>query len=289
MMNDFLNLNGKMNDWGPFSTVQTRVLVFSIGNPYEGHGPALSPDNDSRCANYVASRVSEMTGARYIAHIPYTTDRVGEIATAWSPGYIPMEECVKKSIEFIKYHCNTLKEQDISFDRILIIVGHGGNNGIEKYDNWNELKESYDLQEILFSGTIRVDLGKILRALEPFSEETRQAYLGVKGGHADTMEHSIATLYGGVDYGALYNLNLFIKQKGIDAALKKWPVIGGLGGYLKFGGERYDALRNVSGLMECLKKFEEDGQIFLFSEFARIVMDISLKITASLVKPSEED
>ncbi|MHA1714912.1 MAG: hypothetical protein ACTSXP_04660, partial [Promethearchaeota archaeon] len=273
---DFLDLKGKMDRWGPF-TGTLGTLIFSIGNMNEGHGPALSPDNDSRCANFVANRVAEITGARFIAHIPYTTDRVGDIAKDWSPGYIPMDECVVKSVEFVKSYCQDIREAGINFEKILIIVGHGGNNGIEKYTEWNEIKDEFDLTSIIFSSTFNIDLGEILRLLEPFSEETRMLYLGIRPGHADTMEHSIAVLYNGVDFGKLHIINEFIKKNGVDAALKKWPVLGGLGGYLKFGGPRYEPLKRISGLKACLKKFEEDAAIFIYPEFAKLVMESSIR------------
>nr|MDO8088696.1 creatininase family protein [Candidatus Sigynarchaeum springense] len=288
-MDDFLNLEGKMGDWGPFGEGESRAIVFSIGNPNEGHGPALSPDNDSRCANYVAYNVCERTGARFIAHIPYTTDRVGDIARDWSPGYMPMAECVQKSVAFVKYHCEALRSRGIPFSRIFVIVGHGGNNGIEAHAEWKDLQATLGIDAIVFTGTIKVDIGKLLRLLEPFSDAEREAYLGVKGGHADTVEHSIATLYHGLDYGKVTMINRHIKERGMDETLKKWPVLGGLGGYLKFGGARYDALRKVPGLAECLAKFEEDGQIFIYPRLAKLLMESSIESIARLVKPVEDD
>ncbi|MBN2154211.1 MAG: creatininase family protein [Candidatus Lokiarchaeota archaeon] len=288
MEND-LNLKGRMDDWGPYGRQEGRTIVFSIGNPNEGHGPALPRDNDSRCANYVAYNVCERTGARFVAHIPFTTDRVGEIARDWSPGYMPMDECVERSVAFVKQHCEALLSRGIAFDRVAVIVGHGGNNGIEAYGEWGELRDELGIEGIGFHGTIKVDLGRLLRLLEPFSEAERQSYLGVKGGHADTVEHSIATLYNGLDYGRVTEINQHIKKRGMDETLKKWPVLGGLGGYLKFGGERYEPLRKVAGLVECLAKFEEDGQIFVYPRLARLLMEGSIDATARAIRPAEGD
>ncbi|MBD3186364.1 hypothetical protein GF325_06005 [Candidatus Bathyarchaeota archaeon] len=282
------DIEKKMNAWGPFSPRDAGTLIFSIGNLHEGHGPALSPDNDSRCANFVAYRVSERTGARFMAHVPFTTDRVGDIARDWSPGYLPMDECVRKSVDFINFHVNALKDRGVTLSKILIIVGHGGNKGIENYDDWDALREQHGMESILFASTFTVDLGQVLRCLEPYSEETRMEYLAVKPGHADTMEHSIATLYGGVDMGKYAMMNRFMRNHGVDAALKKWPVIGGLGGYLKFGGDRYEPLRKV-GLGSCLKKLEEDGQLFIFKDFAKEVMEISIGNICRMIHPLEDD
>ncbi|MFX0016131.1 MAG: hypothetical protein ACFFB2_17100 [Promethearchaeota archaeon] len=287
-MSDFLNLKGKMSDWGPFGLESSSTLIFSMGNPCEGHGPALSTDNDSRCANFVAYHVSEQSGSKFIAHIPYTTDQVGDIAFDWSPAYIPMEECVNKSGAYIEYHCRILKERGINFSKVVIINGHGGNYGIDKFPIWKELKTTFDLSDLMFINTYEVDIDEVLES-QNFSKETYNAYsIAVKtGGHADTIEHSVATLYSGIDYGKFYQMNNYIK-KDKQAALKKWPVLGGLGGYLKFGGERYEALRKV-GLERCLRQFEKDGQIFLFPKLAQIVMDHLIKRICLIIKPDKEE
>ncbi|MFX0124322.1 MAG: hypothetical protein ACFFAE_11840 [Candidatus Hodarchaeota archaeon] len=286
-MSDFLNLKGKMDDWGPFEQVSSNTLIFSIGNPWEGHGPALSPDNDSRCANFVAYYVSERSGAKFVAHIPYTTDQVGDIALDWSPVYIPMEECVNKCVDYIKYHCKILQEIGITFSRILIINGHGGNYGLEKFSIWDELRSKFGLSDLIFVNTYEVDIDEALQS-QKYSEETCDAYLIAveTRGHADTIEHSLATLYGGIDYGKFYQMNNFIKG-GTEAALKKWPVLGGLGGYIKFGGERYDPLRKV-GLERCLRQFEEDGQIFLFPELAQIIMEHLIKRICKIIETGKK-
>ncbi|UCE14125.1 MAG: creatininase family protein [Candidatus Heimdallarchaeota archaeon] len=283
-MSDFLNLKGKMSDWGPFKSEASNTLIFSMGNPYEGHGPALSPDNDSRCANFVAYHVSERSGAKFVAHIPYTTDQVGEIALDWSPVYIPMEECVNKCVDYIDYHCKILQKIGIVFSRILIINGHGGNYGVDTFPIWDELKQKFPLSDFMFLNTYEVEIDEILQS-KNYSSETNDAYLTAKktGGHADTIEHSIATLYGGVDYGKFYQMNNFIIRNGTEAALRKWPVLGGLGGYLKFGGEKYEPLRKV-GLERCLSQFEEDGQIFLFPELGQIVIEHLIKNICAMIQ-----
>ncbi|MHA2246230.1 MAG: hypothetical protein ACXADY_14795 [Candidatus Hodarchaeales archaeon] len=284
-MSDFLNLKGKMSEWGPFEPVSSNTLVFSMGNPWEGHGPALSPDNDSRCANFVTYHVSERSGAKFVAHIPYTTDQVGDIALDWSPAYIPMEECVNKSVEYVEYHCKILQEIGINFSRIFIINGHGGNYGVDKFSIWDELKTKFRLSDLVFVNTYEVDIEEALKT-QNYSNETREAYLTAvqTGGHADTIEHSNATVYGGVDYGKFYNMNNFIFKSGTDAALKKWPVLGGLGGYLKFGGERFEPLRKV-GLERCLKQFEEDGQILLFPELGKKFMEHLINTICRRIEP----
>ncbi|MFX0183178.1 MAG: creatininase family protein [Candidatus Hodarchaeota archaeon] len=287
-MSDFLKLEGKMSNWGPFQLKNSNTLIFSMGNPCEGHGPALPTDNDNRCANFVAYHVSERSGAKFVAHIPYTTDQVGDIALDWSPAYIPMEKCVNKSAAYIEYHCNIYQEIGIKFSRILIINGHGGNYGIDNYSIWDELKAKFSLSNLMFINTYEVEINEVLKS-QNYSNETREAYLTAveTGGHADTIEHSIATLYGGIDYGKFHQMNKFIKND-IEAALKRWPVLGGLGGYIKFGGERYEALRKV-GLERCLIQFEEDGQIFLFPELAQIVVEHLLKKICSKIESEEQD
>lgn len=272
-MSNSPNLERKIHDWDPFKPVLHNTIIFTIGNPCEGHGPVLSADNDSRCANFVAHQVSNRTGARFISHIPYTSDQVGEIALDWSPLFLPMEKFVIKSVEFMKNHCQILQNQvNMQFSKILIINGHGGHFGMTDYPYWNELREQFE-SDIIFVNTYEADVTKSIQANSFLSNESQKVYLNIASGHADTMEHSVASLYGGIDYGKLYQLNKFIRKNGVDATLKKWPVLAGLGGYQKFGGDEYEPLRNIETLVKCLNQFEEEKQILVFPEFAHLVME----------------
>lgn len=124
-----------MEDWGPWGEKENKVLIFSLGNEYEGHGPALPKDTDSRIAKFVAQKLAHETGQRYCAHIPFQTDGVGSCASYWMADYRPKEECAKEITKFINDYLNRIKNIYPKFEKILIINAHGGNNGIEAYLN----------------------------------------------------------------------------------------------------------------------------------------------------------
>ncbi len=286
-MGNFQKLTHEIHDWDSFRPTMHNTVIFTIGNPCEGHGPVLSADNDSRCANFVAFQVSNRTGARFISHIPYTSDQVGKIALDWSPSYLQMNEFVMKSAEFIRYHCNILYDQlNMKFSKILIINGHGGNNGMKKYPYWDKLSSQFE-SEVIFVNTYEVDATKCLQENPYLSDESLTVYSNIVSGHADTMEHSIASLYGGIDYGKLYQLNKFIRKNGVDATLKKWPVLAGLGGYQKFGGVEYEPLRKIEALVKCLKQFEKEKQIFVFPDFAHMIMEELISDICQKITPTE--
>ena len=282
-MKDFLALDNRLNDWGPQGRREGEVLVFAIGNPNEGHGPALPRDNDLRCAQFVASRACERTGARFVAMIPYATDRVGDIARHWSPAYLPWDVCAEKSSEFVRAHCRWLRDTGARFSRVVIVNGHGGNQGIDQHPAWAKVQTEFAIGPIAFAFSIQEDLGPAIAMLEPLSPETRDAYRAVKSGHADTLEHSVAMLYHGLDLGKLTGLNRRLTMQGTDAALREYPPIGGLAGYLKFGDARFDPLRAIPSLVECWRQFEADGQILLYPELARAVMDRSIQAVVQTI------
>ena len=103
-------LEGKMDDWGPFGINEGKWLIFSIGNPVEGHGYALPRNIDDLHSQRVAHLISCKTGARYVAHIPWATDNFTSIATDWAPKSIPIEELVGNMIEFMRFHIEIYKK-----------------------------------------------------------------------------------------------------------------------------------------------------------------------------------
>lgn len=272
---DFLNLKGKLADNGPFGKDEDKAIIFSVGNSNEAHGFALPRDIDGRQARWVAINAANKAGARYIGHIPYSTDRVGDIAINWSPNYIPLEKFFQKSIQFMKYHINLLEDYGIPFEKVIIVNFHGGNIFPRK-----EVRE------------IKKELGYKVKAFGPFDLDLNSAdqekinywlvERGVKPGHADTTEHSIAAVLGLVDYQKLEVMNNLIK-KDIKAAVRKWPAIGGLGGYLEFGGEEFDPLRDPKiGLTTCYEKFKADGKIYIHKELGQFIIDSLVKSIAKV-------
>ncbi len=228
-----LELGRVLGEWGPFGEEENQCAVFTVGNPCEGHGPALPRDIDDRVVKALAARAADRTGSCYCAHVPYTSDRVGEIARAWSPLWIPQEEMVEKTCSFISAHLGT---HPIRFRRIVLLNGHGGNNFMSVHE-----------------GAMSERIGLPFTFLIPF--------LGVEAGHADTPEHSVAAYLGLVDRTKLNEVNAVAKSDPREA-LRRWPPLGGLGGYILYGGDRFAELRKPEyGLVQCLSRFLEDRQI----------------------------
>ena len=67
----------------------------------------------------------------------------------------------------------------------------------------------------------------------------------------------------------------------MEEALKKWPPVGGLGGYLLNGGKYLDAFGTPEddrhGLWNCLKGLREinDGQVLVVPELGKLMIDLA--------------
>ncbi|MBD3228294.1 MAG: hypothetical protein GF329_08895 [Candidatus Lokiarchaeota archaeon] len=263
---NFLNLKGKLNKRGPFEENEDRTIVFSVGNSNEGHGYALPRDIDGRQAMWVANNAANKAGARYIAHLPFSTDRVGDIAINWSPNYIPLDEFYSKSIKFMNFHIKTLQDYDISFEKIVLVNFHGGNIFPKKIIN--EMKKELGDYEVEAIGPFDLNF----EVVDQNEFENWFKNQGIKPGHADTTEHSIASALVLVDYDKLKVMNDLI-AKDINAALKRWPEIGGLGGYLEYGGSEFEPLRDPKyGLVACYEKFKKDKKIFIHRGLGQFIL-----------------
>lgn len=293
MFNSEIILNGKMDDWGPFEKNEGKWLIFSIGNPCEGHGYALPRNMDDFFGQRVAHLISCKTGSRYVAHIPWSTDAAGKIASDWAPKDIPVKELSNRVIKYLRVHINAYKEMGLSANRVFIFTGHGGNNILADYTS--EIKKALNLQDLIITTTsdIEKNANKIMEATKDLTTELSKngedkrkiaktlVRIILSAGHASHMEHSIAAAIGVLDEKKLKEMNELLSED-FEKALAKWPPIGGLGGYLLAGGKYAEALgtekNDKFGLWKCLKGLKEvdGGKIKPIKELGEMIIDTTV-------------
>lgn len=225
----------EMDSYGPFKDSKGEIALFSIGNDYEAHGPALPIDIDSRVVKEVCLRLANVSGASYRAHIPFSTDMAGEIAKFWSPRYIPFKEFAEKTLEFLRFYLNQLVSKP---KKVVILNGHGGNTEL-----------------ITMIGKYSEQLGVDVTVFLP--DEVRMP-VDYSGEHAYIIEHSVAAYLGLLDGKRLEELNEVANRDPLEV-LRRWPSVAGLGGFQEFGGKKFSALRTM--LHECLEHFKSKRRI----------------------------
>ena len=162
-----------MNDWGPFEEKESKWLIFSVGNPNEGHGYALHRNIDDLHAKKIAYDLEFKTGQRYVAHIPYTTDRCGPVAKDWAPAWLPWEEFYRNSIEFMKFHIQHIRERKEEVSRVMITIGHGGNADLTKRKIQREMEKELDIKKCVSVGALvsAKSAISVLNELEPLAKQ----------------------------------------------------------------------------------------------------------------------
>lgn len=300
--NSEYSLEGKMDDWGPYGENEGKWLVFSIGNPVEGHGYALPRNIDDLHAQRVAHLISCKTGARYIAHIPWTTDNAEPgAARDWAPKSIPVKQLVENVKQYIKYHIEIYKEMGLPASRILIYSGHGGNNPLVLYTN--EIKTYLGVDELIISSTEGVAdeiIDRVLQELEKLTVEMvsegenprklKRIFIKIlmSIGHASHFEHSLGAALGVLDEEKLIVMNKLL-ERDFDAALNKWPPIGGLGGFLIRGGKYLKAFgtkeEDKHGLWKCLKGLRrlDEGRIKVVKELGDLIIKLLVEYYSNMI------
>jgi len=297
-----LSLEGKMDDWGPFGKNEGKWLIFSIGNPEEGHGYALPRNIDDLVAQHTAHLISLKSGGRYVAHIPWATDYIVDLATDWAPKIIPVEELVENLKDFLKYHIEIFKKMGLPASRIFIYSAHGGNNPLAQFAE--DIKKDLNLDKVLIASTedtgasetlaksVLEGLAKISLELAPNEGEARKLrriYAKIINGisHASHFEHSAAAALGVLDKEKLKIMNEEL-ERDFEKAIKKWPPIGGLGGYITAGG-KYEVLgtkdNDEYGHWNCLKILRKlnNGKITPVKELGKLLIEKVAEFYANLL------
>lgn len=292
LKNNRIKLEGKMNDWGPFGKNEGKWLIFSIGNPVEGHGYALPRNIDDLHSQRIAHLISCRTGGRYVAHIPWATDNFTAIAKDWAPKSIPVEEIIPNIIEFMSFHIKIYKKMDLSTSNVFVYSGHGGNRPIAQY--CDEIKNALQLEKLIVADTEAFaddiedraldEVTKLSAQLAGKGEDQRQirralVQILLSIAHAGHFEHSLGAAMGILDEEKLNIMNQEL-ERDFEAALKKWPPLGGLGGFLLAGGEYTEALgtkeNDKFGLWKCLKRLRrlDHGKVRIYKELGELMINM---------------
>jgi creatinine amidohydrolase/Fe(II)-dependent formamide hydrolase-like protein len=306
MASDDIDLNGKMDDWGKFGPDEGKWLIFSVGNPNEGHGYALPRTIDELAAKAIAYRLEFKSGSRFAGHIPYATDYHGEVARDWMPCFIPEEEFLQKSIEYMKLHIDIYKQMGLPGNKVCLISSHGGNDPI-LLANEDRIKEGLGVEKfILFTGKMASqrqnefleaigNLAKQRTSTEDEADDLAYHYVQVilTNGHADHFEHSMAAAMGVLDWDKLKVMNEALEQD-FDSAIERWPVIGGLAGFLvrgeKNGGKYADMsgtrTNDTHGLWNCLRGLKEldHGRMVVEKELGELLINLIVDLMAEMLK-----
>jgi hypothetical protein len=299
--NGRIPLEGKMDDWGPFGKSEGKWLIFSIGNPVEGHGYALPRNIDDLHSQRIAHLISCRTGGRYVAHIPWATDNFTEVAQDWAPKSIPVEEIVPKIIEFIRFHIDIYKKMDLPTSNVFIYSGHGGNRPLPHYAD--QIKNALQLDKLIIADTddftediqdrALVELTKLSTQLAREGEDPIQirrilVQILLSIAHAGHFEHCLGAALGILDEEKLKYMNQEL-EKDFEGALKKWPPLGGLGGFLLAGGEYTKALgtkdNDKFGLWKCLKRLRrlDKGKVKIYKELGTLMIDLLVEYYSELI------
>ncbi len=249
----------QLEGYGPYDTEKRRIAMFSVANDFEAHGYPMPPHTDTLLAQNWCNLISKQIGASYIAHIPYCTDSTGDIALNWSPLYIPFEEFYVKVRDFVKWHVERLSFEPT---KVAIIIGHGGNRDLPERDA--DLSDAVGFPvSCLLPGVSEALIYPEFEALDVIYE------IAAAGGeHAYIAEYSMIAHLGHLDYKKLDILNEVAAKDPLEA-LKRWPAIAGLGGYIEFGGPEMDPLREIEGLSIALEDFKKRKKIIVDAELGR--------------------
>jgi len=295
-----LKLEGKMEEWGPFGKKEGDWIIFTVGNPVEGHGYALPRNIDDLVAQYIGLKIALKTGSRYAAHIPFTTDHAGDAAKDWAPKYISVDKFIENLKEFVKYHIKIYKEIGLKASKVFIYSGHGGNGPLKDYKK--EIKEELGLEKVIIGegGILEKNINEIMMAtkklaikLSKTNEEQKkignelvQILLGT--GHAGHMEHSLAYALDAMDKEKLETMNQKL-EKNFEEALEKYPPVGGLGGYLLAGGKYERALGSKDndkyGLWNCLKVLRklDNGKVKPYKELGTMIINMIIEAYSQIL------
>jgi hypothetical protein len=190
----------------------------------------------------------------------------------------------------------------------MLIIGHGGNATVAEPKIQRELKKVLAVNNFtaITALVTRKEAIKVIEALKLFANEkiaNNKIYYGfddpdnlkdfftkvlLSSGHASHTEHSLGAALGMCDWKKLEIMNSLL-ERNFEEALKKWPPIGGLGGYLLAGGKYTEALGTKEddkyGLWNCLEGLRSlnQGKLIVEPELGNIIYKISVESKIEMI------
>jgi hypothetical protein len=249
----------QLETYGPYEPSMRKTALFSVANDFEAHGYPMPPHTDTLLAQNWCRLIVRRLGLSYVAHIPYSTDSAGEIARNWSPHYLPFEQFYEKLRDFVAWHIERLSFKP---ERVVIVIGHGGNRDLP--ERQDELTAALGVPvQCLLPGVSEALVYPEFEALDVIYDIVAQG-----GEHAYILEYSLMADFGHLDFQKLETLNAVAARDPFEA-LRRWPAIAGLGGFIEFGGPEYDPLREIGGLVAALEDFKKRRKILVDAELGR--------------------
>lgn len=249
----------QLESYGPYFPEMRRIAMFSVANDFEAHGYPMPPQTDTLLAQGWCRLITKEIGASFVAHIPYCTDSVGDIALNWSPRYMPFEDFYVNVRDFVKWHVERLSFRP---RKVAVIIGHGGNRDLP--DRNDDLSKHVGLPvQCMQAGVSEPLVYPEFEALDVIYE------IAAAGGeHAYMLEYSLMAYLGHLDFDKLDVVNQIAAEDPIEV-LRRWPAIAGLGGFMEFGGPEFDPLREIDGLRIALEDFKKRRKILVDPELGK--------------------
>lgn len=223
----------RVSNWGPYKDKAKEIALFSLGSLCEGHSPALPNEIDDLVAQRWAADARDITGARYWGHIPIGSNTDGHGADDWIIFNTRQEKAYRMLVNYLKQHVKILEKTFVKPRKIFLISGHGG---------WHFLVDREKQMER--------EVGVPVEYAWSWSREWKKVI------HSGIGEHSIADYLGYLNRRGHKMINR-IARKDPEEALKRWPTLMGLMGYILSGNSKYITLRKEKKL-PWIKWFLDD-------------------------------
>jgi creatinine amidohydrolase/Fe(II)-dependent formamide hydrolase-like protein len=243
------------------SVLRREVAIVSMGNSAEAHSSAMAPDIDDRTGIAVATAVSQRSGARYLGHCPFATDRLDGLAKVWSPVCLSVDECREKTIAYLQMLCSNHGAPK----HLWLVSGHGGNGAL--IPHLKSMRLALGLTTLHYELALRVP--------------PELPHLNTQ--HAGDLEHSVAKAMGPgcFDEEAFATLQSNLQNHLAETLLAE-PALAGMAGYYIAGDQRFDLVRNrYVGVKDAVQHIVTTRSIIANAAWGQRILDFTVESLAA--------